>query len=293
MAFDPLAQQIAGLIPRGTNPLWSRFLEDILKLSKNGDRIAIAKQLSFITSGLELDISESAWAAILAEQDLANSLLLLGIELWSSTGHEVDTIEVFERSAELGSVRARLLLGESRAWLGQLDEAEADLRAALIPRETADRASFLLGRLLLSDRDRLDEAITFLRAGVDADPDAPVDLASALMANAEFEEARSILEHEVRSKNPSAPIVLGNLLLDHFRDRDGAVSAYRVGIELGDAYSAYNLALIFRNEGDIQQSSDLLRWAAERGDPNAIELIEIDRTDGERDSGSPSADTAE
>lgn len=72
--------------------------------------------------------------------------------------------------------------------------------------------------------------------------------------------------HLVAAGTFGAAIRLGNLLQDHMGDIDGAKRAYRTGMEMGDAHSAYNLGLLYWTEGDGAGARDAFAHARVLGD---------------------------
>jgi hypothetical protein len=104
--------------------------------------------------------------------------------------------------------------------------------------------------------------------------DFALPLAAAESARGEFQRAREILEEQSRKGNPLAPIKLGLLLERSIDDQVGAEAAYLRGIELGDAYSAYNLATLLADQGRDREARHWFEHAAAHGDEWAAERLE-------------------
>lgn len=219
-------------------------------------------------------INARDWRDILSEPTLAGSIFRLGAERWSQDGREREALALFRSASELGDRRAATALGEGLVWVGEDDEAERVLKNVIQDQgDEAGRAKLVLARLLMkklawSDaEDRLREILT-------DEPDAAADLGHLLIDQERWDEARAVLEEFLIQGNDRVPIVLGNLLNDHYNDPEGAEAAYLVGIERGDAYSAFNLALLLRGERRFSEAESYLRWAAEKGDDRASLLLE-------------------
>lgn len=114
---------------------------------------------------------------------------------------------------------------------------------------------------------------TRLEEAGDTNPVASVEVAHLLIGRGDHDAARARLERDIAAGSRSAPIVLGNLLSDVLGDNHGAEAAYRLGIERGDAFSAYNLAALLDGQGRALESAEWLRYAAEHGDTRAAERL--------------------
>lgn len=91
-----------------------------------------------------------------------------------------------------------------------------------------------------------------------------------LVKTGRAEEAVTILSSPAYASDSAAQLPLGNAYAQLGRHAE-AEAAYRRGMTLGDAHSAYNLALDLLETGDrAPEAIDLIEWAAERGDEKAI-----------------------
>lgn len=154
------------------------------------------------------------------------------------------------------------------AWLehdrGDVDRAIALLRQALPELDDEDRPATegLLGHWLWHrTNDRTAEP--HLRAGLHAYESAVPDLAALLRTTGRAAEGRRVLEDGVARDEVESMLPLANLL-DEEGDPDAAEQLYRRAYELGDAYSAWNLAVLLATSGRMQEA-DEWRWRAARG----------------------------
>jgi tetratricopeptide (TPR) repeat protein len=187
-------------------------------------------------------------------------------------GRTAEALELFLTANALGDY-CDLEIGEARSDLGDWASAEASYRRALTARRDEfeySRAAFRLGEHALEIDDRTDaEVVALLEAGVAEADEAVVLLARLHQRRGDVEAARRVLEEALPTNN-LVPMVLGNLLSDVFEEYSAAERAYQAGFERGDAYSAYNLALMLEVELDRpEEAAEWLRKAARGGDAAA------------------------
>ncbi|RWZ46632.1 hypothetical protein ELQ90_14485 [Labedella phragmitis] len=185
------------------------------------------------------------------------------------TGRAADAVELFLTAGTLGEY-CDVELGEEYADLGDWASAEASYRRALTARRDEweySRAAYRLGEHALEIDDRTDaEVVALLEAGVAEADEAVVLLSRLYERRGDVEAARRVLE-EAFASNDDVPLVLGNLLSDVFEEYPAAQRAYEEGFARGDAYSAYNLAMMLEHDCDRpEEVAEWLRKAALGGD---------------------------
>jgi tetratricopeptide (TPR) repeat protein len=120
-----------------------------------------------------------------------------------------------------------------------------------------------------------------LRAGMDAYPEARADLAHLLMATGRRTEGVQMLADGVRAGHVECMLPLANVFSEE-GDADSAEALYRRAYELGDAYSAWNLAVLMWESGRGAEAQEWVWKAAEGGDELAISyLSDVDPSDVE------------
>jgi TPR repeat protein len=120
-----------------------------------------------------------------------------------------------------------------------------------------------------------------LRAGMEAYPDARADLAHLLMATGRRTEGVQTLADGVRAGHVECMLPLANIFSED-GDTDSAEALYRRAYELGDAYSAWNLAVLMWETGRGPEAQEWVWKAAEGGDDLAISyLSDVDPSDVE------------
>lgn len=210
------------------------------------------------------------WADLLQSESDDDSIHNLAVALWG-----VDELGLAENAMRLGLDRGdeqlRVLLGEAQMYLGKTIEAERNLRASLESEsESGSRAAALLGRYYFREQGRTDaDTEDLLSRGSVEGGEFVVDLAELLLRNGQSDKAIDLLRTECLAGNPLAPIVLGNYYSDVLGDFDKARDAYMRGIELGDAFSAHNLAALLDANGMTAESSSWLKYASDHGDVRA------------------------
>ena len=188
-------------------------------------------------------------------------------------GHLEGAAEHLSRAWAMGTIDAALNLGHVLQTLHRSDEAEVAFRsgwkagdegaghelawslhergdtdaARKVFRKMAREKSYLgrqaagvLGTWAEMNGKRNAKTIDRLKRGLWAYQDAAPALAAILMERGEFEEARDLLEEHI-AYSPRPSVRLGNLLMDHFDDRQGAEAAFLIGVAAGDAHAEDNL----------------------------------------------------
>jgi tetratricopeptide (TPR) repeat protein len=191
-----------------------------------------------------------------------------GVALWSAD-RLADALRAFRDAAESGDRDATYALGRGLLWIGEIDEAVELLSKVSSDRgELGDLASGDLGRHFLSTGADIGRATQLLRRAAASHAEYRSDYAEALAASGRKQEAIELLERETEAGSRDAPIVLGNIYAE-LGDARSAERAYRTGFERGDAYSAYNLAALLADAGDLVGSLQWLKAAANGGDERA------------------------
>jgi tetratricopeptide (TPR) repeat protein len=176
-----------------------------------------------------------AWA-----MGVVDAALNLGLVL--QTLHRNDEAEVaFRDGWEAGDEGA----GHELAW--SLHERGDTHAARQVFRKMSREESYLgrqaagvLGTWTEMNGKRNKKTLKRLERGLWAYQDAAPALAAILMERGDFEKARELLEEHI-AYSPRASVRLGNLLMDHFNDRQGAEAAFLIGVAAGDAHAKDNL----------------------------------------------------
>jgi tetratricopeptide (TPR) repeat protein len=204
-------------------------------------------------------------------EDRGHAFYAMGFVV-ARTGRAEDAVELFLAANALGAY-CDLELGQAYDDLGDWASAEASYRRALTARRDEweySRAAYRLGEHALEIDDRTDaEVVALLEAGVAEADEAVVLLSRLHQRRGDVEGARRVLE-QAFATNEYVPLVLGNLLSDVFEEYPGAQRAYEEGFARGDAYSAYNLAMMLEHDCDRpEEAAEWLRKAALGGDAAA------------------------
>lgn len=169
-----------------------------------------------------------------------DAALNLGLVL--QTLHRDDEAEVaFRHGWEAGDEGA----GHELAWClhgrGDTDGARRVFRTMSRQKSYLGRkAAGILGTWAAMNGKRNKKTIKRLERGLWAYQDAAPELAAIFAERGDVQGARELLEeHIVYSPRPS--VALGNLLNDHYGDREGAVTALLIGVAAGDAHARDNL----------------------------------------------------
>jgi tetratricopeptide (TPR) repeat protein len=214
----------------------------------------------------DLVISEEALDAIEDTEDDGEALYNLAGALWGQSGGELEAIEVFRQSLELGYLDAALALGESLLWMGDHEQAAKFLTLTFDDQLLATPwRDGLLGDALRRGG-AMEEALPYLRRGYASNAAAfGVPLAETLLALSADDDAHEVLVKLVNENVYGAAILLGNLLEER-GDHLGAINAYRRGVDQGDGFSAFNLGLVYHELGDTDSASEAFRRARQMGD---------------------------
>jgi TPR repeat protein len=217
-----------------------------------------------------------AWSRVAGARTVADSLFNLAVLIWRTSEYETDAVETLRLADRQGSEDAASVLAEYLLWLDNPQAAVEILDRIIRDREPGiSRAQLLLGRYYAEELRRSDEEThALLTAAVQSEPEAYVPLARVERSNGHIAEAARLLEIAAASGNPDAAVKLGNLYLDDLDDRVAAETAYRVGVELGDPYSAYNLGRLLDSVGRTSESMSLYRLGAAGGDSNAATRLQ-------------------
>ncbi|WP_460784299.1 tetratricopeptide repeat protein [Microbacterium tumbae] len=233
-------------------------------------RLGISDQLSdHLGATLAADaaeVEEIVYYVREAESD-ADALAILAAYIWAVSGSEIEGIEIFRQAVSMGSTKALPDLGEALSWMGAYEQAVPILRRAIEARSGDRNLLFgLLGQALWRIGVHDADITEFLAAGAEHFDRFGIEYAHGLIRLHRFEEARALLNRLINAEECGAAIMLANLLRDEFDDESSAEVAYRRGVEEGDAFSAYNLALMLRRQGRDDESSIYLRRARRMGD---------------------------
>jgi len=120
-----------------------------------------------------------------------------------------------------------------------------------------------------------------LRAGMTAYPTAFADLAHLLMATGRRAEGVRTLADGVKAGHVECMLPLANILSED-GEKAAAEDLYRRAYDLGDAYSAWNLAILLWETGRGTEAEDWVWKAAQGGDDLAIAyLSDVDPLDAD------------
>ncbi|WP_142206565.1 tetratricopeptide repeat protein [Subtercola boreus] len=126
-------------------------------------------------------------------------------------------------------------------------------------------------------------AETQLREGMRYYDSAWASLGHLLVATDRADQGHRTFVDGVAAGNLMCMLPLANRLAEQ-GDRDAAEQLYRRAFQLGDAYSAWNLSLLFEREGREEEAASWLWKAAQAGDEDAVRALaedsEVDDTDG-------------
>lgn len=198
---------------------------------------------------------------------LGEALYELGVALWAQSGYEMVAVDVFSAAVAEGSTRAIRTLGESLHWFGFSERALPWLRAAAEdPQNDHAWMMGLLGEALVATGGDQQEAASCLSIGADAYREFGVPLAKLLVQQSHWDSAQRLLEALVEEQVYGAALLLGNLMQDHFHDYSRAEWAYRSGINSKDAFSAYNLGVLYWSQGRSTDAAEAFELARNMGD---------------------------
>lgn len=176
-----------------------------------------------------------AWA-----MGVVDAALNLGLVL-RTLRHDDEAEVAFRNGWEAGDDGA----GHELAW--SLQERGDTAGARRVFRKMSREKSYLgrkaagvLGTWAEMDGKRDKKTIERLTRGLWAYQDAAPALATILVERGDFVAARDLLEEHI-AYSPRASVRLGNLLNDHFGDREGAEAAFLIGVAAGDAHAKDNL----------------------------------------------------
>lgn len=217
-----------------------QFLEIVVEGNLAKDK----KLRELLPMGFDVSILES-------RSGVSSSLMMeFAAELWDRD--ELRGIAALKEAAGRGSVEAVGAVGRALLWMGDAASAREWLERAL-EAENCDSPHIrgdlgeALWALSAEDAPRIEG---LLQSGMSASSHYGITLSKLLDEQGRFEEERLLLEELVHSDEYGAAIRLGNLLDAQFGDASAAEGAYSKGIESGDGFSAFNLAILRRKKGD-------------------------------------------
>jgi tetratricopeptide (TPR) repeat protein len=238
--------------------------------------VELASMLDTFDDRQRFGLSVESWMSVAWAVSIQDSMFNLAVAVWDLPGQEQAAIGLLRQALERGSLDAPPALAEYLLWVGERAEAVDLLKKLVADRPPGwERAAGLLGREYIEVDGRHDqETVDLLRIGLTVSDDFAMPLVAAESERGKFQNARRVLEEQSEKGNPLAPIKLGLLLERSFGDNAGAEAAYLRGIDLGDAYSAYNLGTLLRDQGRTEEARHWLEYAAARGDSWAVERLE-------------------
>ncbi len=197
-------------------------------------------------------------------ESVEEAIHLVGSAIWARDGGELLGLAVLKVAAAL-SVEAAAAYGAAAHWFGDESEALIWLRIAIAsPQTDTPWLRGLLGEACL-ESGIVDEAILHLRSGLEDHLEFGVPLSKALTRAGLMSENEMLLRRLTDAGEYGAAIRLGNLLEER-GDWEDAEKAYVLGIASGDAFSAYNLGLLYERQGRIDESRAMFAKARAGGD---------------------------
>jgi len=213
-------------------------------------------------------------AAALASDDPAAAVYNLGTGLWAVDETRA-ALAAFEVGSDRGSKESKLALGISALWVGSDARGLESLNSLVGSNDQVGAlAAAALGRYQVQTDQVTPTTVELLARGVTVDDDYVPELAEAYLKLDRQDDAINLLTEQSAAGNPVAPIVLGNIYEDLVGDDELAEKAFRRGVELNDAYSAYNLAALLDKGGRVSESRRALKLAARMGDERAVRRLE-------------------
>jgi tetratricopeptide (TPR) repeat protein len=159
--------------------------------------------------------------------------------------------------------------------LGVLLQQQGDLPGAREAYELAEElgdedAANNLGGVLEEQGDPEGAEAAYERAIAKGKSNAAFNLGLFFEKKEEFDRAVAAYEHAEELGDDEAALNLGVLLMDHFKDPAGAEKVLRRSIERSGSHkAAFNLAILLREEGDVEGAEEMLRQAIDLGDGRA------------------------
>ena len=196
----------------------------------------------------------------------ASLMMEFAAELWM--WDELRGIEVLKEAAGIGSAEAIGAVGRALLWMGDVAAARDWLERALeveggdSPDVRGDLGE-VLWALSVDDALRIE---ALLRSGMSASLNYGVTLSKLLEMQGRYDEERLLLVDLVEGGVYGAAIRLGNLLDGRFADVSAAEEAYGKGIDSGDGFSAFNLAILRWRAGDFAGAAHYRKIARSMGD---------------------------
>jgi tetratricopeptide (TPR) repeat protein len=264
---------------------WGSLADLAVSAAFDGDDV---KALAAALGG---EKSAEEWQDWANAHDRAEALTAIGF-LLRRMERDAEAVDVLEEAQRLGQ-DCSANLGELHVYLDDWASAEPWLRLALDTRaHWWERAAYRLGEHAVEVEDRYDDdVVALLEVGTVAAEESVVVLSQLYWRRGEIDRARRVLE-EALPENDLVSLPLGNLLRDEFGDIEGARAAYEDGYARGDAYSAFNLALLLEADLDLpDEATDWMRTAARGGDAAARAKLTVRGEDGWAEEESESGDS--
>lgn len=231
-------------------------------------------QVTYVTaSGVVL--SQALVNELCTAEGPATAMYLLGAYVWSEPAGELEGLEIFRTAATLGSVSAVRALGDALNWMGLYEESVPVLEAALRNEPDDPRLHGLLGLSMYELK--LDEgAQLHLRIGLRADPSLAIALAHIRRRVGDEVEYRDLITEAAHRDVYGAHVLAGNFFAEQ-GDRVRAADLYRQGILSGDAHSAFNLACLFYDDGQLEEARRNFHLAREMGDLRVSPFDQVEK----------------
>jgi TPR repeat protein len=217
-----------------------------------------------------MDDDAAAAARAAWEQDPTFDTLWALVDILAEAADLDGARSVITAHRAMSSTEADFVAAGIERTLGDPSLVEGLLTPHLDDGDNGDLAAGMLAVWRFVDGDRSATTIEFLRRGVEHYPDARACYAGYLRSEGRDDEAEGLLRAGVANGEVSSFLPLGNLLDESDRPEEAA-RMYRAGYELGDAFSAYNLAVMLRDRGRLGEVQEWLDRAAAGGDSWAVD----------------------
>ncbi|MES2171953.1 MAG: hypothetical protein V4479_14725 [Actinomycetota bacterium] len=273
--IDELRFRIAALLVNLRPEAYLAALEGLREAARDHPQVVLENAMTVLSESERGFISADDWVLIATVSRWSAALYNFAAAMWERGGHEAVAVAAFREAIQQGSRQAPAALGEVLTFIGEDEEGFALIRSVIRGKlpgwrhaaaalavalyETKSGSMEEIARLLATDSRNLDEDQRTIRA-------------RAIAASGHVSRGRRMLRREVRSGSVAAPIVLGNLLAQ-FGDDQGAEEMYRIGIERGDAFSAFNLGLMLDRLARTSEATEMFSLAAAGGDEAAAHWL--------------------
>ena len=246
-----------------------RFSVDALRRADAAGDAQAAYDLGRVLGDQERwEEAEAAYARA-DERGHRDALIVLGV-LRAKRGDEQGALAAYQTSMERGNPDGGHNLGHMLEDRGDMYGAEAAYMRAVELGSRDAPANLGSLRYRRSDRDGAEEAY---KIGAErGDVSAINNLGLLLRERGDEDGARGRFEQASGLGSAEGACNLG-VLLEQRGDAESALEAFRTADARGNAIGSYNLAASLLRRGDTRESYAAMLRAAQRGHPQAVELL--------------------